>query len=132
MNITPRKILMIHGDKDERGILAIMLTKFGHSVYFSDEPRSLIMEAKNYDLHIFDEKPLDGIGSVLLKDLSLENRNKTILLSYGNFEERRVCKESMGLFECMAKPIVPIDLAVVVCDFFISRVSKEMQLAPLS
>lgn len=132
MNITPRKILMIHGDKRERGTLAIMLTKFGHTVSFADEAQDLVLSSNDYDLIIVDEILSEGIGFVLLNHFSQENRNKTIFLSFGDIEERRVCKESMDLFECMAKPVVPIDLAVVVCDFFISRVTKEMQLAPLS
>ena len=32
MNIFPRKILMAHGDKEERGKLAIMLARFGHCI----------------------------------------------------------------------------------------------------
>lgn len=123
---------MFHEDKRERGTLAIMLAKFGHTVAFADKAQALVLSDDDYDLIIIDEKLSGGIGSVLLRQFSLESRNKTIFLSFGDFEERRICKESMKIYECMAKPVVPINLAVVVCDFFISRVSKEMQFAAFS
>jgi len=35
MTITPKKILLIHKNTQERGRLAIMLSRFGHEVQFS-------------------------------------------------------------------------------------------------
>jgi hypothetical protein len=34
MTASPKKILMVHADKGERGELAIMLARFGHCVAF--------------------------------------------------------------------------------------------------
>ena len=35
MTIAPKKILLIHNNSNERGKLAIMLSRFGHEVRFS-------------------------------------------------------------------------------------------------
>ena len=37
MNIISMKILKVHGDKEERGQRAIMLTRFEHGIVFVDE-----------------------------------------------------------------------------------------------
>ncbi len=69
-----------------------------------------------------------GSGLVFLHNFSETNRAKTLFLSSGSDEERELCRDSMGIFECMENPVKPIEIAVVVCDFFISRISEENQL----
>jgi DNA-binding response OmpR family regulator len=132
MNIPPRKILMIHGDKEERGKLAIMLTRFGHSVSFSDGTWKSEYSLDEYDLIIIDEYLPYGAGYVFLQNLSIELRAKTVYLSSGGILDRKLCEDSMSIYECVKKPVVPIDLAVVVCDFFITCLSKKENMAVIA
>jgi len=123
---------MAHGDKVERGKLAIMLARFGHCVSFADEKAKSNISDEEYDLIIVDEYLDQGAGFVFLQHLSRENQVKTIFLSSGGKEERRLFRDSMDIYECLQKPVIPIDLAVVVCDFFISCFSSEKLVAPMS
>lgn len=125
MNVSPKKILLVHVDKQERGSLAIMLARFGHSVSFADGRMVDNLTLNEYDLIVVDEDPADEAGIVLLKHLSAKVRAKTIFLSSGGNEVRSLCQGSLGVFECMKKPVKPIDLAVVACDFFVSDFLTE-------
>jgi DNA-binding response OmpR family regulator len=132
MNITPRKILMVHGDKEGRGKLAIMLARFGHCVSFFDGATKPEISADEYDLIIVDEYLDRGAGFVFLHHLSLQYRAKTIFLSSGGAEERMLCRDSIDIYECLEKPVIPLDLAVVVCDFFISCLPSEERMVSVS
>ncbi len=132
MTVSPKKILMIHADKRERGELAIMLARFGHCVAFSDGSRDEGLNPDEHDLIIIDEYLSCGAGFVFLQHLSSKVRAKTIFLSSGGSAARTLCQNSMGTYECMEKPIKPLELAVVACDFFVSHLVIEENLAPLS
>lgn len=132
MNISPMKILLVHTDRKERGKLAIMLARFSHCVAFADGmgPQELMPE--DYDLIIVDEYLADCSGLVFLQNLSSTNRAKTIFLSSGREKERVLCQKSMDIYECMKKPIKPMELAVVACDFFVSCHLNDESLTPLN
>jgi DNA-binding NtrC family response regulator len=132
MKISSMKILMVHADKQERGRLAIMLARFEHSIAFTNGYSFSGLKLDTYDLIIVDEDLSDGPGFVFLKQLSSKYRAKTILMSNSDKKERAACQSSMGIYECMKKPVKPIDLAVVVCDFFVSFYLSDNNLAPLS
>lgn len=121
MSISPKKILIVHGEKDERGKLAIMLSRFGHCVSFSDGMKKPNLSLTEYDLIIVDEYLAGGAGFIFMQQLSIKLRAKTIFLSSANTAERRLCQDSMSIYECLKKPVKPNDLVVVVCDFFISN-----------
>ena len=129
MTISPRRILMVHGDGEERGRLALILTRFGHCVSFSDGMLTPELSADGYDLIIVDEHLARDPEFGYLQLLPREYRARTIVLSSDGFAERRIRRDSMGFFECIEKPVVPIDLAVVVCDYFISCFSNEESMA---
>lgn len=131
MTVPPGKILMVHADKIERGTLAIMLARFGHCVSFAGGSEGMGLSADAYDLIIADEDIFSEAGFVFWQHLSLKTRAKTIFLSSGGREAKRICQNSMGAYECMEKPIKPIDLAVVACDFFVSRLVNEEDPASL-
>lgn len=131
MNIPPRKILMVHGDKEKRGKLAIMLTRFGHCVSFSDGDRKPEFSTDEYDLIIVDDYLARSAGYIFLQHLSKEYRARTIFLSSRGIEERILCLDTMNIFECIEKPVETIDLAVVVCDFFISNLPHEEYMASI-
>jgi DNA-binding response OmpR family regulator len=132
MNITPMKILMVHGNKEERGQLAIMLARFEHGVEFASEISLPKFNLDNYDLIIVDEDLSDGSGIVLLQQFSAINRSKTIFLSSGGEKERAFYQSSLGIYECMGKPVKPMDLAVIACDFYVSAHLNDWRLEPLS
>ena len=132
MKISSMKILMVHADKEERGRLAIMLARYEHSVAFTNKVDVFDLKLDSYDLIIVDEELSDGPGYVFLRQLSSKYRAKTILMSNSGTQERAVCQSSMGIYECMKKPIKPMDLAVVVCDFFVSFYLSDNSLASVS
>ncbi len=134
MSITPRKILLVHTDRNERAKLAIMLARFGHSVTFSDGTELPEFSDEKYDLIIIDDCHDRVAGFIYLQDLSLENRSKTIFLSGAgeDTEKRRKLVDDLGVYECLARPVTPINLAVVVCDFFLSSFKNENIPVPLS
>ena len=132
MKISSMKILMVHADKEERGRLAIMLARFEHSIAFANELNSSGLKLDTYDLIIVDEDLSDGSGYIFLKQLPSKYRSKKILMSNSSKEERIVCQSSMGLYECIKKPPKPMDLAVVVCDFYVSFYLNDDSVASLS
>jgi DNA-binding response OmpR family regulator len=132
MSITPMKILMVHGDKKERGELAIMLARFEHGVAFADGMASSEFSPDSYDLIIVDEPLSEGFGLILLQQLSLKNRAKIILLTNRSEQESAFYQSSLGVYECLEKPVKPMDLAVVACDYFVSSHLNDGRLASLS
>ena len=130
MNIAPMRILMFHGDKKERGQLAIMLSRFEHGVVFADDVTGQNLD--DFELIIVDEHLPEGAGIVLLNQFSEKVRSKTIYLSSGDEKERAFYQNTLGIYECMGKPVKPMELAVVTCDFYVSSNLKEEKLAPLS
>ena len=120
MTISPMKILMVHANREERGKLAIMLARFEHPVTFSDGIDSLEFNPDNYDLIIVDEHLTEGEGILLLHKFSKKIRSKTIYLSSGDEKVRAFYQNSLEIYECMEKPVKPMSLAVVACDFFVS------------
>jgi DNA-binding response OmpR family regulator len=132
MKVTPMKILMVHADKVKRGQLAIMLARFDHGVVFVNGMALSELNFDDYDLIIVDEHLHEVSGIVLLQQLSEKIRCKTIYFSSGDEKERVFHQNSLNIYECMGKPVKPMDLAVVACDFFISSYSSDERFAPLS
>jgi DNA-binding response OmpR family regulator len=132
MSISPMKIMIVHANKEERAELAIMLARFEHPVAFSDRIDSLEFNPDNYDLIVVDENLPEGAGILLLNKFSKKTRSKTIYLSSGDEKVRAFHQNSLEIYECMAKPVKPMDLAVVACDFFVSSHFDNAKLATLS
>ena len=132
MNISPMKIMIVHGNREERGELAIMLARFEHPVTFADGIDTLDFNPDNYDLIIVDEHLNGGAGILLLQKFSKKIRTKTIYLSSGDEKVRAFYQNSLEIYECMEKPVKPMDIAVVACDFFVSSHFNNGQLETLS
>ena len=132
MNISPMKIMMVHVNREERGELAIMLARFEHPVTFSDGIDTLEFNPDNYDLVIVDEHLTEGAGILLLQKFSKKILSKTIYLSSGDEKIRDFYQNSLEIYECMGKPVKPMDLAVVACDFFVSSHINNGDLATLN
>jgi DNA-binding NtrC family response regulator len=132
MTISPMKIMMVHANREERGVLAIMLARFEHTVTFSDGIDSLEFNPDNYDLIIVDEHLTEGAGILLLHKFSKKILSKTIFLSSGDEKVRAFYKNSLEIYECMEKPVKQMSLAVVACDFFVSSHFNNEKHATLS
>lgn len=132
MKVTPMKILMVHADKVERGQLAIMLARFDHGVVFVNGMALSELNFDDYDLIIVDEHLPEIAGIVLMRQFSEKIRLKTIYFSSGDEKERAFYQNSLDIYECMGKPVKPMELAVVACDFFVSSHLNSESFAPLS
>ena len=103
-----------------------MLSKFGHCVSFCDEMLKPDFEDDKFDLIIVDDFFSKDSGFIFLEHLSKEKRSKTIFISSSEEDQRKRFRAEMELFEVIEKPLTSINLAVIVCDFFISsNVDKD-------
>ena len=125
MKIAPKKILLVHNDPEERGRLAIMLSRFGHEVrFFSGKgcPDQLI---RGSDLVIVDDKLAGQSGFDFLKKISSEQCEKVIYLSSRLWVEVSTELQKINVYEWITKPADPLKLAVVVCDYFVSIAAEQ-------
>ena len=124
MTIAPKKILLVHNDPQERGRLAIMLSRFGHEVKFSsgrDCPDQLTREQ---DVMIVDERLSGRSGLDFIDKIPSSQRKKIIYLSsLSSQAAMKMCK--LNIFEWVTKPIDPLKLAVVVCDYFVESAMEK-------
>ena len=118
MTIAPKKILLVHNHPLERGQFAIMLSRFGHEVRFScgkDCPDHLI---RSNDVVIVDERLSGKSGLDLIHSIPSRQRKKIIYLSsLTSKAAMKMCK--LNIYEWVTKPIDPLKVAVVVCDYFV-------------
>ena len=125
MKIANKKILLVHNNPEERGRLGIMLSRFGHEVRFTSGngcPENL---SRDNDLIIVDDK-LDGqSGFEFLKNFSNKLSGKVIYLSSISFFADSMELQNLNIYEWIVKPVDPLKLAVVVCDFFIESVIEN-------
>ncbi len=124
MTIKPKKILLVHNNPQERGSLAIMLSRFGHEVHFSSGNGSPEQMVKSHDLVIIDDE-LDGSsGLAFLNKISSKFCEKVIYLASCPFVAASQELRNLNIYEWVAKPVDPLQLAVVVCDYFVEVSSK--------
>jgi DNA-binding response OmpR family regulator len=119
MKIAPKKILLVHNDPEERGRLAIMLSRFGHEVRFSSGKGCPDQLSRDNDLVIVDEKLAGKSGFDFLKKISSKQCEKVIYLSSLLWEEVSTELQKINVYECITKPTDPLKLAVMVCDYFV-------------
>ena len=125
MTIKPKKILLVHSNPQERGKLAIMLSRFGHEVRFSYGNGSPDQMVKSHDLVIIDDE-LDGnSGLAFLNQISSKFCEKVIYLASYPFVAASQEVRSLNINEWVAKPVDPLKLAVVVCDYFVEVSSRQ-------
>ena len=119
MRIEPKKILLVHNDPEERGRLGIMLSRFGHEVQFSCGKGFPDQLSRGNDLVIVDDKLAGQSGFDFLKNISCEQREKVIYLSSRLWVEASEELQNLNFYEWLTKPVDPLKLAVVVCDYFV-------------
>ena len=124
MTIAPKKILLVHNDHQERGRLAIMLSRFGHEVKFScgKDCSDQLIEA--YDVVIVDDRLSGKSGLDIIDNISSRQRKKIIYLS--PFSPLAAMEmQNLDIYEWVTKPIDPLKLAVVVCDYFVESAMEQ-------
>jgi DNA-binding NtrC family response regulator len=125
MKIAPKKILLVHNDREERGRLGIMLTRFGHEVRFSSGMGCPDQLSRDSDLVIVDDKLAGQSGFDFLKKISSEQCEKVIYLSSRLWIEVSTELQKINVYEWITKPADPLKLAVVVCDYFVSLAGEH-------
>ncbi len=108
---------------EERGRLGIMLSRFGHEVRFSmgkDCPLS-----REHDLVIVDDKLTGQTGLDFIKKNSSKLCGKVIYLSSYSGIEASLAWEQPKIYEWITKPFDPLNLAVVVCDYFVELAGDQ-------
>ncbi len=119
MTIPPKKILVLHEDKEERGRLGIMLARFGHEIRFSKgggNPQNLLTD---YDLVIVNDCLEGETGFDFIRQLSAEQRQKVIFITSTFWAGSVLEFQEVNVYEQILKPVDPLKLAVIVCDFFV-------------
>ena len=81
MTIAPKKILLVHNDREERGRLAIMLSRFGHEVKFSSGKDCPDQLTQAHDVVIVDDIMSGQSGLDFIDNVSIRQRKKIIYLS---------------------------------------------------
>ena len=124
MTIAPKKILIVHNDSQERGRLAIMLSRFGREVKFSCGRGSSDKLTRAYDVVIVDDSLSGQSGLDFIDNISNGQRKKVIYLSPLSSLVTMKMK-NLDIYEWVTKPIDPLKLAVVVCDYFVESAMEK-------
>ena len=125
MKVAPKKILLVHNDREERGRLGIMLSRFGHEVRFSSGKGCPDQLSRDNDLVIVDDKLAGQSGFDFLKKISSKQCEKVIYLSSRLWVEVSTEFQRIKVYEWITKPADPLKLAVVVCDYFVSITGEQ-------
>ena len=124
MTIAPKKILLVHNDPQERGRLAIMLSRFGHEVKFSCGRDFSDKLTRAYDVVIVDDSLSGQSGLDFIDNISSRQRKKIIYLSPLS-SQTAIKMQNLNIYEWVTKPIDPLKLAVVVCDYFVESAMEQ-------
>ncbi len=132
MTIAPKKILLIHNNSLERGKLAIMLSRFGHEVQFSSGRGCTDQMLMSNDLVIIDDQLDKKSGLDIINQISGKLCEKVIYLASQPFlaASRELQNlNNLNVYEWVTKPVDPLKLAVVVCDYFVEVANKQHALS---
>ena len=125
MTIAPKKILLIHNNPQERGKLAIMLSRFGHEVRFSSGKGCTNQMLMSNDLVIIDDQLGSNSGLNFISQISSGLCEKVIYLASHSFLAASRELQNLNFYEWVTKPVDPLKLAVVVCDYFVEIANKQ-------
>ena len=125
MTITPKKILLVHNNPEERGRLAIMLSRFGHEVRFSCGKGCPDQLSQANDLVIVDDKLAGQSGLDFINQISGKQCEKVIYLSPLPSVVASMETEKLNIYKWITKPVDPLKLAVVVCDYFVESAMEQ-------
>ena len=125
MTIAPKKILLVHNNPQERGKLAIMLSRFGHEVRFSSGKGCTNQMLMSNDLVIIDDQLGNNSGLNFINQISSGLYEKVIYLASHPFLAASRELQNLNFYEWVTKPVDPLKLAVVVCDYFVEIANKQ-------
>ena len=125
MTIAPKKILLIHNNPHERGKLAIMLSRFGHEVRFSSGKGCTNQMLMSNDLVIIDDQLGNNSALNFINQISSRLCEKVIYLASHPFLAASRELQNLNFYEWVTKPVDPLKLAVVVCDYFVEIANKQ-------
>jgi len=125
MTIGPKKILLIHNNDQERGRFAIMLSRFGHKVRFSCGKGCTDQMLMSNDLVIIDDQLDKKSGLDIINQISGKLCKKVIYLASRPFLAASMELQNLDIYEWVTKPVDPLKLAVVVCDYFVEVANKQ-------
>jgi len=125
MTISPKKILLIHNNTLERGRLALMLSRFGHEVQFSRGEGCTDQMFMSNDLVIIDDQLDKKSGLDIINQISGKLCKKVIYLASRPFLAVSMELQNLDIYEWVTKPVDPLKLAVVVCDYFVEIANKQ-------
>ena len=125
MTIAPKKILLVHNDREERARLAIMLSRFGHEVKFScgKDYSDQLIQAN--DVVIVDDRLSGQSGLDFIDNVASRQRKKIIYLSSLPSLAASIKMQSLNIYEWITKPVDTLKLAVVVCDYFVESAMEQ-------
>jgi len=123
MDILPKNILLIDGNKKERLPIAMMLGRFGHQVRMitHGEEAQKCIQTENFDLIIVNDELADMSGLCFLDQNKKDCNARVLYLSAKGSVDEFIQVVNLGAFEYVRKPISPVQFAVIVCDFFIEN-----------
>ena len=125
MTIAPKKILLVHNNPEERGRLAIMLSRFGHEVKFSSGKGCPDEMSRPNDLVIVDDMLSGQPGLDFINQISGKLCEKVIYLASQPFLAASRELQNLNIYEWVTKPVEPLKLAVLVCDYFVEAANKQ-------
>ena len=125
MTIAPKKILLVHNNPQERARLAIMLSRFGHEVQFSSGRGCTDQMLMSNDLVIIDDQLDKKSGLEIINQISGKLCEKVIYLASQPFLAASRELQNLNIYEWVTKPVDPLKLAVVVCDYFVEVANKQ-------
>ncbi len=129
MPLSPKRILLVDGEPQQRIPILTMLKRFGYIVQTAGQSRvaDAMLKKHRFDLIIVNDRLADIAGKEYLRRIGKENGGKMIFLSSQGSVEEFVQIIQLGAFEYVRKPISPVQFAVIVCDFFIESL-KDYQM----
>ena len=102
-----------------------MLSRFGHEVQFSRGEGCTDQMFLSNDLVIIDDQLDKKSGLDIINQISGKLCKKVIYLASRPFLAASMELQNLDIYEWVTKPVDPLKLAVVVCDYFVEVANKQ-------
>ena len=102
-----------------------MLSRFGHEVQFSSGRGCTDQMLMSNDLVIIDDQLDKKTGLDILNQISGKLCEKVIYLASQPFLAASRELQNLNIYEWVTKPVEPLKLAVLVCDYFVEVANRQ-------
>ena len=102
-----------------------MLSRFGHEVRFYCGKGCTDQMLMSNDLVIIDDQLDKKSGLDIINQISGKLCKKVIYLASRPFLAASMELQNLDIYEWVTKPVDPLKLAVVVCDYFVEVANKQ-------